>query len=120
VRDQLEALVQVSTGQIAFVRPGDPVTLKVEAFRSNEFGTLEGTVKWVGDNASTILNGQNVPAYYNVEVTIDRNKLINVPATSTLLPGMTLTADVKVGSRSIWAYVMGGLMNGVGESMREP
>jgi HlyD family secretion protein len=74
----------------------------------------------VGDNSSSTLNGQNVPAYYNVEVTIDRNKLINVPATSTLLPGMTLVADIKVGSRSIWDYVMGGLTRGVGESMREP
>jgi len=120
VRDQLEALVQISTDQIAFVRPGDPVTLKIDAFRSYEFGTLEGTVKWVGDNASTMLNGQPVPAYYNIEVTIDRNKLINVPATSTLLPGMTLTADIKVGSRSIWDYVMGGLTRGVGQSMREP
>jgi hemolysin D len=120
VRDQLEALVQISADQIAFVRPGDPVTLKVDAFRSYEFGTLEGTVKWVGDNASTTLNSQPVPAYYNVEVTIDRNKLINVPATSTLLPGMTLTADIKVGSRSIWDYVMGGLTRGVGQSMREP
>jgi hemolysin D len=120
VRDQLEALVQIPADQIAFVRPGDPVTLKVDAFRSYEFGTLEGTVKWVGDNASTTLNNQPVPAYYNVEVTIDRNKLINVPATSTLLPGMTLTADIKVGSRSIWDYVMGGLTRGAGQSMREP
>ena len=120
LRNPLDALVQVGTSQIGFVRPGDPVDLKVDAFPSSEFGTLQGTVKWIGDNASATLNGQPVAPYFDVEVTIDRNKLVNVPATTRLLPGMTVTADVKVGSRSIWDYVVGGLMRGVGESMREP
>ncbi len=120
VRNPLDALVQVTTTQVGFIRPGDPVNLKVDAFLSREFGTLEGTVKWVGANSYTTLNGQPVPAYYNVEISIDRNKLVNVPANSSLLPGMTLRADIKVGSRSIWDYVIGGLTRGVGESMREP
>ncbi len=120
VRNPVEGLVQVPASQVGFLRPGDPVTLKVEAFPSDEFGALEGAVKWVGDNTATQLRGQPVAPYYNVAVSIDRNKLVNVPPTATLLPGMTITADIKVGSRSIWDYVMGGLMRGVGESMREP
>ena len=120
VRNPIEALAQVSSSEIGFVRPGDSVTLKIDAFPYTEFGALDGTVKWVGDNAQNQLNGQPVSPYYNVQVTIDRNKLVNVPATATLLPGMTLVAEIKVGSRSIWDYVMGGLMRGVGQSMREP
>jgi hemolysin D len=120
VRNPVEGLVQVPTSQIGFLRPGDAVELKVDAFPAHEFGTLEGSVKWVGDNASTQLNSQPVAPYYNVAVTIERNKLVNVPLTATLLPGMTVTADIKVGTRSMWDYVMGGMMRGVGESMREP
>ena len=102
VRNPVEGLVQVPASQIGFLRPGDPVKLKVEAFPSDEFGTLDGSVKWVGDNAATQLRGQPVPAYYNIAVSIDHNKLVNVPPTATLLPGMTVTADIKVGTRSIW------------------
>lgn len=120
VRNPIEALVQVSSAEIGFVRPGDSVQLKVDAFPSHEFGGLDGTVKWVGDSAQNQLNGERVAPHYNVQVTIDRNKLVNVPATATLLPGMSLAADIKVGSRSIWDYVMGGLVRGVGQSMREP
>ena len=120
VRNPVEALVQISANDIGFVRPGDPVVLKINAFPSAEFGTLEGTVKWVGDNAYSALSGQSVAPYYNAQVTLDRNKLINVPPTATLLPGMTLVADIKVGTRSIWDFVMGGLTSNVGESMREP
>lgn len=120
VRETVEALVQVTTNSIAFVRPGDPATLRIAAFNSSEHGTLEGTVKWIGDNALTTFNNQPVTPYYNVAVSIDRNKLVNVPSNVGLLPGMTLSADIKVGTRSIWDYLMGGLMRGVGESMREP
>ncbi|MDE3175699.1 MAG: HlyD family type I secretion periplasmic adaptor subunit [Pseudomonadota bacterium] len=120
VRNPIEAMVQISSSNIGFVRPGDAATLKVDAFHASEYGSFDGTVKWVGDNAYSQLNGQPVSPYYNVEISIDRNKLVNVPPTAALLPGMTLTADIKVGSRSIWDYVMGGLMRGIGESMREP
>jgi membrane fusion protein, hemolysin D len=120
VREKIEAMIQVTTDQIAFVRPGDPVNLKIAAFNSSEHGTLEGAVKWIGDDASSTYNNQPVAPYYDVEVTIDRNKLVNVPAAVSLLPGMTLSADIKVGSRSIWDYLIGGMMRGVGESMREP
>jgi HlyD family secretion protein len=120
VRNPLDALVQVQAADIGFVRPGDPVSLKFDAFRSFEHGTMDGTVKWVGDNAGTQRNGQPVAPYFNVEISIDRNKLVNVPGTTNLLPGMTVTADIKVGSHSVWDYVVGGLMSGVGEAMREP
>ena len=33
---------------------------------------------------------------------------------------MTVVADIKVGTHSLWDYMMGGLMRGVGQSMREP
>lgn len=121
LRNPVEGLVQVTTAQVGFLRPGDPVTIKVDAFPSTEFGTLQGTIKWVGDNAITQVNNQPVPTpFYNVSVTIERNKLVNVPPTATLLPGMTIAADITVGSHSMWDYVMGGLMRGVGQSMREP
>lgn len=120
VRNTLDALVQVPASEIAFIRTGDFVTLKISAFNASEFGTVEGSVKWVGAAAYTSFNNQTVPAYYNVEVSLERSRLINIPATASLLPGMTLEADIKVGTRSIWDYVVGSLMRGVGESMREP
>jgi hemolysin D len=120
VRDKVNALVRIPADQIAFVKPGDPASLKVGAFNSSEHGTLEGVVKWVGDNALTTFNNQTVDPYYNAQVAIERNHLVNIPSNASLLPGMTLAADIKVGTRSIWNYLVGGMTRGVGESMREP
>jgi hypothetical protein len=33
---------------------------------------------------------------------------------------MTLSADIKVGSRSLANYVIGGVIHGAGQAMREP
>ena len=37
-----------------------------------------------------------------------------------LVPGMTLSADIHVGTRSLFMYLMRGVVRGLDESMREP
>jgi hemolysin D len=117
----LEAEVQVSSRDIGFVRPGDSVTMKIDAFNFAEHGTVEGKVKWISeDTFTTDDNGVATPAYYRVRVTVTAIKLIDVPSTFRLIPGMTLTADVKVGTRALGAYLIGGMIRGLGQAMREP
>jgi HlyD family secretion protein len=45
---------------------------------------------------------------------------VDVPAKFRLIPGMTLQADVNVGSRSVAMYLLSGFLRGFAESMREP
>jgi hemolysin D len=117
----LEAEAQVLSRDVGFIRPGDPVTMKIDAFNFAEHGTVEGTVKWISEDAfTTDDNGQATPAYYRVRVSIVAIKLIDVPSTFRLIPGMTLVADVKVGTRALGAYLIGVLVHDVGQAMREP
>jgi HlyD family secretion protein len=44
----------------------------------------------------------------------------NVPPKFRLIPGMTLEADLKVGTRSAAMYLLSGIMRGFSEAMREP
>ena len=44
----------------------------------------------------------------------------DVPKTFRLIPGMSLRADIAVGRRSLFRYIMGGFVHGTGEAMREP
>jgi hemolysin D len=116
-----EAEIEVASRDVGFVRPGDPVTMKIDAFNFAEHGTVEGVVKWISEDAfTTDDNGVPTPAYYRVRVEITAIKLIDVPSTFRLIPGMTLIGDVKVGTRALGAYLIGGLVHGVGEAMREP
>ena len=107
---------------IGFVRPGDHVTLKVDAFNFAEHGTAEGVVKWISEGAFLVSEdtGQATEAYYRARVEIQKTNFIGVPATFRLIPGMTLGADINVGKRSLAGYLSEGFVRGVGEAMREP
>lgn len=117
----LEAEVQIASRDVGFLRPGDPATMKIDAFNFAEHGDVEGRVMWISDDAfTTDDNGVPTPAYYRARISIDAIKLVDVPSAFRLIPGMTLSADVKVGTRALGAYVLGGLIHGVGDAMREP
>ena len=100
---------------------GDRCVLKIDAFNYMEHGTAEGTIRWISDNAfTTDDNGQPVEAYYKARCGVDAMHFKDVPAKFRLIPGMTLQADVNVGTRSVAMYLLGGFLRGFGESMREP
>ena len=117
----VEAEVQISARDIGFVRRGDPCTLKIGAFNYMEHGYAEGTIRWISDNAFTTTDdGQPSAPYYKARCTVEDMLFHDIPAKFRLIPGMTLQADVKIGTRSVAMYVLGGFLRGFGESMREP
>jgi HlyD family secretion protein len=121
LRTRLEAEIRISSRDIGFLRVGDPCTIKIDAFNFVEHGTGEGTVRWISDGAFTTDDqGNTVDAYYKAHCSIDRTDFRGVPANFRLIPGMTLTGDVKVGTRSVAMYIFGEMLRGLYESMREP
>jgi HlyD family secretion protein len=123
VNEPIEADIDVASRDVGFVRVGDPVTLKIDAFNYSEHGTAEGKVRWISEGAFWTDENTGQPtaeAYYKMGVSIDRMKFHNVPANFRLMPGMTLHGDIKVGRRSVASYLLNAGQRGWGESMREP
>lgn len=117
----IEAEIHVLSRDVGFVRPGDRCVIKIDAFNYMEHGTAEGTIRWISDDAfTTDDDGHPVDAYYKARCSVDAMHFKQVPAKFRLIPGMTLQGDVKVGTRSVAMYVLGGILRGFGESMREP
>lgn len=122
VNTPVQAEVNITTRDIGFLRVGDPTTLRIDAFDFAEHGYAEGHVKWISEGAFTVKDDTNQPAdpYYRVGIAIDAYHFIKVPDNFRLMPGMTLTADIKVGKRSAGAYLLEGVIRGVSGAMREP
>jgi HlyD family secretion protein len=117
----VEAEIRIASRDVGFVRAGDRCVLKVDAFNYMEHGTAEGAIRWISDNAfSTDDNGQPVDPYYKARCSIDTTRFVGVPQKFRLIPGMTLQADVNVGTRSVAMYFLSGFFRGLGEAMREP
>jgi HlyD family secretion protein len=59
-------------------------------------------------------------AFYVGQVSIDRLELRDVPPNFHVTPGMTVTADIKVGKRTVLEYFMSRIIPIATESLREP
>ena len=119
----LEIEAEINAKELGYVAVNDPVQIKVDAYPYQEHGMIEGRVLTIsGDSFSPTSNSPESTkgAFYKARVGLESVNLYNIPDTFRLIPGMPLTAEIKVGSRSIMAYFLHPIMKGFGESMREP
>jgi HlyD family secretion protein len=121
LKSPLEAELHVAVRDVGFIRVGDKTTVKLDPFNFVEHGTADGKVRSISEGAfTTDDNNQPIEPYYKVRVALDSVALRNIPEGFRLVPGMTLTGDIHVGSRSLFMFLMSGVVRGVGEAMREP
>ena len=117
----LEADVNVRSEDIGFIKVGDPVQVKLDAYRYLQHGTAKGAIKTISEGTfTTDDNNVPVPPYFKVRVAIKEAHLRNVPADFRLIPGMTVSGDIMVGKRTILSYLVEGAMRTGSEAMREP
>jgi HlyD family secretion protein len=121
LRSPVEAEVHIAARDVGFVRAGDSATLKLDPFNFVEHGTASGRVRWISEGAFLQDdNGNPVDPYYKARIALTKVELSGVPDSFRLVPGMTLTADINVGARSVFMYLVSGVVRGVSEAMREP
>ena len=118
----VEAEVRIATRDVGFIRAGDPVKVKFDTFNFIEHGMAEGYLRWISEGAFTSDdNGTATPEpYYKARIALTKVDLRNVPEGFRLIPGMTLSGDIHIGTRSILMYIVSGALQGMGEAMREP
>lgn len=125
----LEAEVQLEGKDVGHIEVGQPVRIKFDAFPFQRHGTARGSVRLISQDAfqneqkseqrSSARSGSS-NAVYRVRVQLGDTRLKRLPEAARLLPGMSLTAEVKVGHRSVLSYVTYPLMKGLDESLKEP
>jgi HlyD family secretion protein len=121
----LQAELTIRSADIGYVRVGDPVTLKVDAYPYQMHGALAGRVRSIaaasfdqdGAGAAGPLGGG---AVHRVLVDIGDARLEDVPPGTGPIPGMTLSGDVRVGTRSVLAYFLAPITRGFRQSFHEP
>lgn len=91
-----------------------------------------GTVRTISADSFTAQDDQRSPTgavpvpsntlepYYRTRVTIDKVELHGTPTGFHVVPGMPVTADVKVGKRTVLEYLLGRVLPVASEGMREP
>ena len=115
-----------------FIGLGDPVSVKFDTFPFIQYGLAYGTVRTISADSFTSQDDQRNPtgmvpvpgnsaeSYYRARIAIDRVELRGTPPDFHITPGMPVTADIKVGTRTVLQYLLGRVLPVASEGMREP
>lgn len=110
VDDELILEIKVNPADVGLLRPGLPVSMRLDAFDSSIYGKLPGTLRYVSpDTLSEQGSNGQTQTYYRAQVVFEWDTSDN-PATRRIhpwdiKPGMTATADVLTGQRTILHYL---------------
>ena len=118
---ELEAEVQIDSLDVGYVKVGDMVHVKLDAYPFQQHGALDATLRIVSEDAfRQTTAGPGMDAFYVGRVSLLGTRLKNMPEHAKLLPGMTLTAEIVVGKRSVISYILWPLTKAANESLHEP
>jgi HlyD family secretion protein len=119
----------VSGTDSGYVHPGDKVNIKFDTLPFLQYGQAEGIVQTVSPDSFNPQDAEtgapDVPdsthtLYYKVRISLDELNLHNTPPGFRLVPGMPLSADVLVGTRTILGYFTRQILPVAYESLHEP
>jgi hemolysin D len=111
----VEALVL--NRDVGFVRPGQRVTVKLEAYPFTRHGALEGVVEHVSPDA---ISDEQRGLVFPARVVITRSNLRDVAeGHEPIGPGMAAQVEVITGRRSVMAYLLSPIARATSEAGRE-
>lgn len=95
------------------VWPGLPATIKISAYESAVYGSLDGKVM---DISADVIQDPKGESYYRVRLRADTT---NFGAGKPVIPGMTAEVNIKSGRQSIMDYILGPLIRIRDSALRE-
>jgi hemolysin D len=104
-RESLIARVQVANADIANLREGMAVDVRIDAYPFTEFGAVPGTVTRISREALPASEQNPGQTVFPIEVKLNTQVLDRQGKPLALTPGMTIGANVKVRSRAPISYV---------------
>jgi hemolysin D len=116
----LEGEASFAPSDIARIRLGDRVRIKLAPFPFQRHGIVEGSVLALAEEA--VLSKPDDPRslVYKARIKVEKAQLRDVPADFRLYAGMPLTAEVVIGRRSVMSFLISPLIRTTDEAMREP
>ena len=128
--NKIEAEVDVDSADVARLRVGDAVRVKFDALPFQRHGTISGRVRVLTENSFQPEKGaappanakdpDGKPAFFRARIALGPITLQDVPKDFRLIPGMTTTAEILVGKRTIISYLLDPVIRLFDESLREP
>lgn len=123
IGDELLVEGYVKPADVAYLKPGLIATVKVSAYSYTTHGSLKGVVVLVSPDTLRDERQRKDPnkpdeGYYRILVKTNEVELVRDNNRLPIIPGMTVTIEVKTGEHSVLDYIITPLSR-VNEAFRE-
>ncbi len=108
--------VSIPDRDIGHVRKGQAVAVKLAAFPFTRYGTVPGRIESI---SATAVEDEKLGTVYRARIRLDRATILRDGEQVPLTPGLSATADVVTGERTILSYMISPIDEAVREAARE-
>lgn len=116
ISSPLEVEAKVLNRDIGFIHLGQEAKIKIDSFKFTKYGYIEGTVTNIAK--SSILD-EKLGEIYPVRIELKTDMMKIDHQNVKLMPGMTCSADVKIGKRRLIEYIISPMIRYKDEALRE-
>jgi HlyD family type I secretion membrane fusion protein len=113
---QFEATIKISPRDIAYIKIGQPVELRVTSYDFSRYGFSRGKLKRI---SASSLQGEGGETYYRGWVELEQPYVGNTPGRYPLQPGMSVEAAIVTGQKSLLSYLTKPITSALSSSFRE-
>ena len=115
--DNLLIEIKIAPQDIGFLHPGLNAIIKFTAYDFTNYGGLKWTLETI--SADTIQDEEG-NSYYLVRIRTEENNLVGPTGESLpIIPGMTTSADIITGKRSVLDYLLKPILKARQTALRE-
>lgn len=116
VDDTMLAEVRISPKDVGHITAGMPAMVRVDTFSFARVGGIPGQVERVSASSFQSEQGE---AYFTALISLDQGFVGPDPLSNRITPGMTLTADIKTGQKSLLGYLIRPVYNSLNSAFSE-
>ena len=122
----------LSNKDVGFVKVGQRVAIKLDAFPFTRYGLIHGSVTAIADDSiekqgekpikskeSDLDEKIQTTNNYQIRVALDRSSMLVAGQSVNLSSGMVATAEIKTGKRTLISYLLSPLVENIDEAARE-
>lgn len=114
--DTLIVEARVRPADIAYLRPDQKAIIKISAYDFSIYGGLSAKLERI--SADTIRDEEG-ESFYHVYLRTEENALHHRGETLPIIPGMTVTAEILTGEKSVLDYLLKPILKAKDSALRE-
>ena len=121
--DRLVVEAKVPPRDISFVKTGQTASVKFDTYDFSIYGAGAGVVTYISPDTLREEGAEGAEEVYyrvNVEVDVSKMRPKNPGERIEIQPGMTVVAEIKTGSRTVFDYLTKPITKTISESLIEP